>query len=228
MPRPLAEIARETRKAAAAPAPAAAAPAAPRAAARARGAGAHDAPAQAHRRAAEGGAEHRRHADHLQRGRHDRGHGAAQALQGQLREAARREARLHVLLREGLRSTRSRSSRRSMPRSTATTSSTRTTTTSASPSAPSRAWSCRWCATPIACASPRSRRRSPSSASAPATASSRIEELTGGTFTITNGGVYGSLMSTPILNPPQSGILGMHKIQAAAGGASATRSRSAR
>ncbi len=40
-----------------------------------------------------------------------------------------------------------------------------------------------------------------------------MAELTGGTFTITNGGVYGSLMSTPILNPPQSGILGMHKIQ---------------
>ena len=40
-----------------------------------------------------------------------------------------------------------------------------------------------------------------------------IEELTGGTFTISNGGVYGSLMSTPILNAPQSGILGMHKIQ---------------
>ena len=40
-----------------------------------------------------------------------------------------------------------------------------------------------------------------------------IEELTGGTFTISNGGIYGSLMSTPILNPPQSGILGMHKIQ---------------
>ncbi len=40
-----------------------------------------------------------------------------------------------------------------------------------------------------------------------------IEELTGGTFTISNGGVYGSLMSTPILNPPQSAILGMHKIQ---------------
>jgi 2-oxoglutarate dehydrogenase E2 component (dihydrolipoamide succinyltransferase) len=38
-----------------------------------------------------------------------------------------------------------------------------------------------------------------------------IDEMTGGTFTITNGGVYGSLMSTPILNPPQSGILGMHK-----------------
>src|SRR3990172_2798007 len=40
-----------------------------------------------------------------------------------------------------------------------------------------------------------------------------IEDLTGGTFTITNGGVFGSLLSTPILNPPQVGILGMHKIQ---------------
>jgi 2-oxoglutarate dehydrogenase E2 component (dihydrolipoamide succinyltransferase) len=40
-----------------------------------------------------------------------------------------------------------------------------------------------------------------------------MDDLTGGTFTVTNGGVYGSLMSTPILNPPQSGILGMHKIQ---------------
>lgn len=40
-----------------------------------------------------------------------------------------------------------------------------------------------------------------------------VDEMTGGTFTITNGGVFGSLMSTPILNPPQSGILGMHKIQ---------------
>jgi 2-oxoglutarate dehydrogenase E2 component (dihydrolipoamide succinyltransferase) len=40
-----------------------------------------------------------------------------------------------------------------------------------------------------------------------------MDEMTGGTFTITNGGIYGSLMSTPILNPPQSGILGMHKIQ---------------
>ena len=40
-----------------------------------------------------------------------------------------------------------------------------------------------------------------------------MQELTGGTFTVTNGGVYGSLLSTPILNPPQSGILGMHKIE---------------
>ncbi len=41
----------------------------------------------------------------------------------------------------------------------------------------------------------------------------KLEELQGGTFTITNGGIYGSLLSTPILNPPQSGILGMHAIQ---------------
>ena len=40
-----------------------------------------------------------------------------------------------------------------------------------------------------------------------------IEDITGGTFTISNGGVFGSLLSTPILNPPQSAILGMHKIQ---------------
>jgi 2-oxoglutarate dehydrogenase E2 component (dihydrolipoamide succinyltransferase) len=40
-----------------------------------------------------------------------------------------------------------------------------------------------------------------------------LDELSGGTFTISNGGVYGSLLSTPILNPPQSGILGMHKIE---------------
>jgi 2-oxoglutarate dehydrogenase E2 component (dihydrolipoamide succinyltransferase) len=40
-----------------------------------------------------------------------------------------------------------------------------------------------------------------------------VDEMTGGTFTITNGGVFGSLLSTPILNMPQSAILGMHKIQ---------------
>ena len=41
----------------------------------------------------------------------------------------------------------------------------------------------------------------------------KVEELQGGTFTISNGGVYGSLLSTPIVNPPQSGILGLHAIQ---------------
>jgi 2-oxoglutarate dehydrogenase E2 component (dihydrolipoamide succinyltransferase) len=39
-----------------------------------------------------------------------------------------------------------------------------------------------------------------------------VEEMTGGTFTITNGGVFGSMLSTPIINPPQSAILGMHNI----------------
>jgi 2-oxoglutarate dehydrogenase E2 component (dihydrolipoamide succinyltransferase) len=42
--------------------------------------------------------------------------------------------------------------------------------------------------------------------------SSGMDEMTGGTFTITNGGVFGSMLSTPILNIPQSGILGMHNI----------------
>ena len=41
----------------------------------------------------------------------------------------------------------------------------------------------------------------------------KLDELQGGTFTISNGGVYGSLLSTPIVNPPQSGILGLHKIE---------------
>jgi 2-oxoglutarate dehydrogenase E2 component (dihydrolipoamide succinyltransferase) len=44
-------------------------------------------------------------------------------------------------------------------------------------------------------------------------ASLRVDELQGGTFTITNGGIFGSLISTPIVNPPQSGVLGMHTIQ---------------
>ena len=41
----------------------------------------------------------------------------------------------------------------------------------------------------------------------------KVNELSGGTFTISNGGIYGSLLSTPIVNPPQSGVLGMHAIQ---------------
>ena len=61
-------------------------------------------------------------------------------------------------------------------------------------------------------ASPASRRRSPNRRRA-RDGKLKIEDLLGGTFTISNGGIFGSLMSTPILNPPQSGILGMHKIQ---------------
>ena len=55
--------------------------------------------------------------------------------------------------------------------------------------------------------------RSPIWRCARATTSSTMKELEGGTFTISNGGIYGSLLSTPILNPPQSGILGLHAIQ---------------
>ena len=62
-------------------------------------------------------------------------------------------------------------------------------------------------------ASPRSRRRSPSCAVKARDGKIAVGDLQGGTFTITNGGVFGSLLSTPILNPPQSGILGMHAIQ---------------
>ena len=40
-----------------------------------------------------------------------------------------------------------------------------------------------------------------------------LEDLTGGTFTVSNGGVFGSMLSTPIINPPQSGILGMHRTE---------------
>jgi 2-oxoglutarate dehydrogenase E2 component (dihydrolipoamide succinyltransferase) len=40
-----------------------------------------------------------------------------------------------------------------------------------------------------------------------------LEDMAGGTFTISNGGIFGSMMSTPILNPPQTGVLGMHNIQ---------------
>src|SRR5260370_595068 len=65
---------------------------------RARGTRAHDAAAQAHRRAPQAGAEHRRDAHDVQRGGHERGARVARALQGFVREAPRREARLHVVL----------------------------------------------------------------------------------------------------------------------------------
>ena len=73
--------------------------------------------------------------------------------------------------------------------------------------------SCRWCATAITNRSPRSRRTIADFGTRARDGELKIEEMQGGTFTISNGGVYGSLMSTPILNAPQSGILGMHKIQ---------------
>jgi 2-oxoglutarate dehydrogenase E2 component (dihydrolipoamide succinyltransferase) len=90
----------------------------------------------------------------------------------------------------------------------ARTSSTRTITTSASPSARRRASSRPSCAAladiekGIAELGKKAR-----------DGNLTIGDLQGGTFTISNGGIYGSLMSTPILNPPQSGVLGMHRIE---------------
>ena len=73
------------------------------------------------------------------------------------------------------------------------------------------------CATPTSSASPRSRSEIADLAQAGARRQARHRGPEGGTFTITNGGIFGSLLSTPILNPPQSGILGMHTIQKRAG-----------
>ena len=75
------------------------------------------------------------------------------------------------------------------------------------------AWSCPCSATRNGSVRRDREARSPSSPAGRATDKLTIDELAGGTFTITNGGIYGSLMSTPILNPPQTGMLGMHNIQ---------------
>ena len=94
-----------------------------------------------------------------------------------------------------------------------TISSTRTSPMLALLSARIGALSFRLCAMPTRCRSPRSKRKSAVSARLRAMARLSMADMQGGTFTISNGGVYGSLMSSPILNAPQSGILGMHKIQ---------------
>ena len=75
------------------------------------------------------------------------------------------------------------------------------------------AWSSRCCATPTGCRSRKSSARSRTSRAKAEDGTLSLDDLRGGTFTITNGGVFGSLMSTPILNPPQVGILGLHKIE---------------
>jgi 2-oxoglutarate dehydrogenase E2 component (dihydrolipoamide succinyltransferase) len=172
----------------------------------------HDPAARAHRRAPGGGAAALRHADHLQRGGYERGHGPALAIQGPLRADPRRAARLHVVLRQG-----QRRGAAALPGGQRlvdegdivyhgyydigiAVSSPRGLVVPILRNCDQLPW-------PTSSAA--------SSASAPRrrTASLSFEELTGGTFSITNGGVFGSLLSTPILNPPQSAILGMHKIQ---------------
>ena len=91
--------------------------------------------------------------------------------------------------------------------------STSTTTTSASPWAPKADSSCRSFATQTGCRSPQIELAIRDFAARATDGTLTLEDLRGGTFTITNGGVFGSLLSTPILNPPQVGILGLHKIQ---------------
>ena len=163
--------------------------------------------------ALEGRAEQRRHADDLQRGRHERGDGFAHPRQGCLRKEARHEARLHGLFRQSLRrgaegySVGQCRDRRHRSRST------KTIITSASPSAPTRALSSPSCAIATGSRFAEIERTIADLGKRARDGALKIEEMQGGTFTITNGGVYGSLMSTPILNAPQSGILGMHKIQ---------------
>ena len=79
--------------------------------------------------------------------------------------------------------------------------------------ADARASSSRCCAMPTGCRSPQIEQKIREFAKAAEDGTLSLADLKGGTFTITNGGVFGSLLSTPILNPPQVGILGLHAIK---------------
>ncbi len=105
-------------------------------------------PARPHRRAPAAVAIDQRHPDHLQRSEHGAGDGNAQALPGEVREGARRQDRLHDLLREGRGARAEEVPGDQRLASTATTSSTTATSTSASPSVRRAAWWCRSCAMP--------------------------------------------------------------------------------
>jgi len=130
----------------------------------------------------------------------------------QFRKAVRRQAWFHVVLRQGLRRGTEEISRRQTRRWTAVTLCTTSTLTWVSPF--DRSWFDRSGAARCRSTELRGYRKSIGNFAARARAGTiTIEELTGGTFTITNGGVFGSLLSTPIVNSPQSAILGMHKIQ---------------
>ncbi len=138
---------------------------------------------------------------------------AAHPVQGAVPDQARRRARLHVVLHQGGDRGAEGVSRRSTAGSTATKSSIRTSTTSAWPSAPSAGLM-----VPVIRDADRIAFAEIEKAIGGFAVKARegtiaVSDLQGGTFTITNGGVFGSLLSTPILNPPQSGILGMHAIQ---------------
>ena len=138
---------------------------------------------------------------------------AAQAAQGRIPGAPRHQPRLHVVLHQG-RGRRAQSvpaaERRDPGRRDRHEAVLRHRHRRRRPT---KAWWCRSCATRTARASPRSSGTSRSWPRRAREGTLTLAELQGGTFTITNGGVFGSLLSTPILNTPQVGILGMHTIQ---------------
>ena len=98
-------------------------------------------------------------------------------------------------------------------RSRATRSSITTISTSRSRCRRPRGWSCRWSATPQALSFAEIEKTIADFGKRAKDGTLTIEEMKGGTFTISNGGVFGSLLSTPIINPPQSAVLGMHRIE---------------
>ena len=170
--------------------------------------------ARPHRRAPDAVEELHRDADLVQRGQPRQGHGDAQGAAGRRSsEGARHQARLHELLRQGRRQRAAEATRSSTPRSTATTSSTTATPTSRSRCPPTRAWSRRCCATSSGMGFAEVEQGIADYAKKARDGKLGLDDLQGGTFTITNGGTFGSLMSTPIVNPPQSAILGMHAIK---------------
>ena len=152
-------------------------------------------------------------ADDLQRGRHVRLHGAARAVQGDVREEPRGQARLHVDLPEG-----------GPPRR-----SSATPDINASIDGDEIVYH-GYCDIGVAVSSERGlvvpvlrstehmsladmERAIGDYAEKARSGKLGVDDMTGGTFTVSNGGVFGSMMSTPILNPPQSAILGMHATQ---------------
>ena len=159
--------------------------------------------------------QHGRAAHHVQRNRHVApSWRCATSTSEAFQEKLRRQARLHVVLREGRDRRAEARSRRSTPRSAATTSSI-----SNYYDIGIAVGGGKGLVVPVLRNAERMSFAEIEQAIAdfgragPATTSSRSRSCKGGTFTITNGGVYGSLLSTPIVNPPQSGILGLHAIQ---------------
>ena len=174
---------------------------------------AHERTAPADRPAAGRGPADRGDPDHVQRSRHVPGHGAARPLQGAVPEGARRRRWASCRSSSRRRSRHSRRSPPSMPGSRATRSSIRTYYDIGVAVSTEKGLM-----VPVIRDADRLSFAAIEKAIAGYAAKARegtiaVDDLRGGTFTITNGGIFGSMLSTPILNPPQSGILGMHAIK---------------